>query len=318
MKIDRALAIFFLCMSLAVSAFAIRVDDQKEFKDVQARENRGFSNPFFFEDDQFLISKIPKPDDVLEIEPSLFMGSRHILVSRARDGNMSGPFLQSRFGRRINIQSFQIFREQLVVVFRRHFGFSDSQSEAIANELERQAVVEARIRAVDYDAVVPRAKYTRAEFSHFLKKGMEDLFLTSDILRGCDVPFIGGYHRDNEKEIYIDRAVPETKTFSGVEAPLIKLLNVHERIEKAILVEYQTSYPHAHQIALRVEKLTADALGIPWQKYDANWSKINLVTKKVSRTLDMTPYLTFTDAYNLRLIKKMKLSMVDREKCLTK
>ncbi len=153
-----------------------------------------------------------------------------------------------------------------------------------------------------------------------LRQALDYLYRTSKIGTRCDVPFIAGYALGDERLIYIDRSVPQFKTFRDVEVPVHKLLNAHERVEKAVLDEFGATYPHAHQIALRLEKVFAEAIGAPWKEYDAYWGPVaesvyDRHFTRVPRDLEMTPYLSFTDAASVATVKEMRASYIEPGTC---
>jgi hypothetical protein len=99
--------------------------------------------------------------------------------------------------------------------------------------------------------------------------------------------------------------------------PVVKLLTLHERIEKALLDEYALRYQSAHQIALRTEKAASDALGLRWKAYDDLITVISnrigdRKPSRVSDQLDLQPYYSFTDPDNLKLVGGIKHALADQ------
>ncbi|QLP97080.1 MAG: hypothetical protein HZY79_06325 [Rhodoblastus sp.] len=90
---------------------------------------------------------------------------------------------------------------------------------------------------------------------------------------------------------------------------------IHERVEKAILQDYATIYPSAHQVALRIERAAAKAVGAPWKPYDAFITELsNAIAARdhatVSDRLDLQPYYTFEDADNLALVARIEAGRI--------
>jgi hypothetical protein len=195
----------------------------------------------------------------------------------------------------------------------------EATSQALADYLEMQVVAAAGVNYAEYNRVVPRVGIHRSAVDLLLREMLEAQTVKVSINDRCDIPFVAGYSND-ASVVYIDRSVPREKAFKGVRVPVAKLLNLHERVEKAVLDEFDSSYPHAHQIALRVEKLAAEAIGAPWVPYNAYWSVVadameSKPIKQVPHDLDMTPYLTFTDSDSRRTVERMRRALVNPDVC---
>src|SRR5919112_1358438 len=272
--------------------------DESAFADVAAREERGPINHRFDRDLEHLQSRYPVPKDELEIDPRLLVGALKIIVRRAQEVPESAR-IPSSFGQPLPPGMIAAFRDALERVFRVRLEMPEGTSQALADHLEMQIVAAAGVDYAQYNQVVPRAAIHRSALYPLLRDMLDAQTLKVSINDRCDIPFVAGYSTD-ARVVYIDRSVPREKSFKGIRVPVAKLLNLHERVEKAILDEFDTSYPHAHQIALRVEKLAAEAIGAPWLPYNAYWSVVADAMdakpiRQVPRDLDMTPYLTFAD-----------------------
>lgn len=124
----------------------------------------------------------------------------------------------------------------------------------------------------------------------------EDYLRALELLKidnSFDIPYFAGYSRDG-KVIYIDNDVPMMFTIGGKEINLHKSLAIHEYVEK-VHVDKGYTYPGAHEIATKYEKLYVQSHGISWQDYDKEVGKLmhaNWISrwKTFPDDLDMTPY----------------------------
>ena len=292
--------------------------DESAFADVAAREDRGPINHRFDQDLERLQSRYAVPKDQLEIDPRLLVGALKIIVRRAQEIPESA-LVPSRFGQPLPAGVIAAFRDALEGVFRVRLEMPEATAQALADHLEKQVVAAAGVDYAEYTQVVPRVGMDRSAFDLLLREMLDAQTAKVSLNDRCDIPFVAGYSND-ARVVYIDRSVPREKSFKGIRVPVAKLLNLHERVEKAVLDEFNTSYPHAHQIALRVEKLAAEAIGAPWLPYNAYWSVVadameSKPIRQVPRDLDMTPYLTFTDSDSRRTVERMRRALVNPDVC---
>ena len=292
--------------------------EESAFADVAAREDRGPINHRFDRDLEHLQSRYAVPKDELEIDPRLLVGALKIIVRRAQELPESA-LVSSRFGQPLPAGMIAAFRDALERVFRVRLEMPEATSQALADHLEMQVVAAAGVDYAQYNKVVPRVATDRSALYPLLREMLDAQTLKVSINDRCDIPFVAGYSND-ARVVYIDRSVPREKSFRGVRVPVAKLLNLHERVEKAVLDEFNASYPHAHQIALRVEKLAAEAIGAPWSPYNAYWSVVadamdSKPIRQVPRDLDMTPYLTFADPDSRRTVERMRRAFVNPDAC---
>jgi hypothetical protein len=292
--------------------------DESAFADVAAREDGGPINHRFDQDLERLQSRYAVPKDQLEIDPRLLVGALKIIVRRAQELPESA-LVSSRFGQPLPAGMIAAFRDALERVFRVRLEMPEATSQALADYLEMQVVAAAGVNDAEYKQVVPRVAIPRSALHLLVREMLDAQTVKVSIKDRCDIPFVAGYSND-ARVVYIDRSVPRDKSFKGVRVPVAKLLNLHERVEKAVLDEFDSSYPHAHQIALRVEKLAAEAIGAPWVPYNAYWSVVadameSKPIRQVPRDLDMTPYLTFADPDSRRTVERMRRAFVNPDVC---
>lgn len=302
---------------LGLSAHALGL---REFKATMAREDSGPHNENFRKEFEALRKRFPQTKDPLVIDNREFLGSHSIVLSRSQD-MATGPLLHSTEGLDLPASMFSTFGQELARTFRTRLELSAAAADVMAGLLEKQAVEMEGVSYSEYAQVIGRSQTEDLDVKkRELSQALDFLYSTSKIGALCDVPFIAGYAMEDERVIYIDRAVPEFKTFEKVDVPLHKLLNAHERVEKAILDEFGATYPHAHQVALRLEKAFAEAIGAPWRPYDAYWGPVSEETydrhlTRVPSDLEMTPYLSFTDDASVAKVKEMRASYVGHQAC---
>lgn len=294
--------------------------DISEFKATMTREHRGPHNDAFQQEFAALHGRLPPTKDYSVLDKREFLEAHRLIVNRSQDVETGGT-VQSAEGLELPVAMFSTFERELARTFKARLDVEDEAADVMAGLLEKQAVEMAGVSFAKYIQAKggPRNLDMKATAAT-LRGALEFLFVTSTIGARCDVPFIAGYAHSDERVIYIDRAVPEHKMFRNVEVPVHKLLNAHERVEKALLDEYGATYQHAHQIALRLEKLFAEEMGVPWHAYDEYWGPLAEAVNarhftRVPEDLDMTPYLSFTDADSLRTVDEMKAAYVGHQTC---
>lgn len=306
-----------LASAAATGAHAV---DLSEFKAVIAREDGGPHNDAFKHEFEVLHSRFEPTKDPSIIDRREFLGAQRLIVGRSKDILVGGT-LHSTNGLELPAAMFSTFGRELAKTFKARLGLEDEAADLMAGVLEKQAVEMEGVSYAHYAKVTGRTlNLDREATAGILRGALEFLYQTSKVGTLCDVPFIAGYAKGDEHIIYIDRFVPERKIFRNVDVPVHKLLNVHERVEKVILDEYKATYPHGHQIALRLEKLFAEAIGVPWHAYDEYWGPLAEAVNarhftQVPDDLDMIPYLSFTDAASVVTVEEMRASYVGHQAC---
>jgi hypothetical protein len=315
-----------LCFLIAISSqtafgHALRGEpDLRTHADVQEIESEGSHNKMFGFAFDFIANQFPTPKDELGIDPKVFTGSQNIIVNRALISQDKGPTISNRSGHNFHLKMFTSFYAQLKTTFQTRLLLTETMANALATELERQAIESAQIDYSEYVKFTDRIQLDNDILYPIVLQALEQLYSTSTIIGTCDVPYLAGYDTNDGNLILIDRMIPLYNTFLGQTVPVGKLLNIHERVEKAILDDYQTTYPHAHQIALRLEKLSSDALNAPWKAYDDYITVVSnamdsRVIDRVYRGLDMAPYLTWNKVADANLVKTMRSAYVDASQC---
>lgn len=298
-----------------------KAEDLGEFRAALAREASGPRNSLFDGDFDHLQKRFGPTKDPLIIDAREFLGAQRLIVSRSHDMRTAGA-VHASHGHDLPAGLFMTFERELARTFHNRLGVSEEAADLLAGILEKQAVDMAGVSYADYAQVAGRTLNLLGDApARVLRETLDHLYSTSHMRTGCDVPFIAGYATDDDRVIYIDQSVPEYKTFLTLKVPVHKLLNAHERVEKVLLDEFGATYPHAHQIALRLEKAFAEAIGTPWQAYDDYWSPMAdaiyaRTYTEVPRDLQMTPYLSFTDAASVATVQEMRAVLVAPQTCV--
>lgn len=125
--------------------------------------------------------------------------------------------------------------------------------------------------------------------------------------RGYDIPYLAGYSLDGHT-IFIDRHMPKSFVYKGRKVNTDRFLIVHEAVEKSLIQLLGMHYLTAHQIALHAEQAAVRAEGIEWDAYDEFMQQYIKTIEderltKVPDTLDITPYVDFHDAAELRQMR---------------
>lgn len=285
------------------------------FLEARSKEMRGRRNEVYTAFFDRLLAQHGEPEDDLGLSPNLFLRSQRAIVNRAAVASVEGPFLPSKAAGDLPVGMFVTFHDELQRTFIARLGLVAPLASGIAARLEAEAV---RLAGVDYEAykAAVGGRPPGPDRRLAAVTAMDALYESSRIDVGFEVPFVAGYDRDDGTYVMIDCAVPLAPVLHGQSVPVVKLLNLHERIEKALLDEYGLRYQSAHQIALRTEKFTSDALHLHWKDYDDLITRVAeriyaRPPRQVSDKLDLQPYYSFTDAASQRLAERMTRALVD-------
>ena len=310
----RALLALCGCLCLSAPAFA-EVAALAPFRDAMSRETQGrrFSAYDAFHDRW--MRRLPAPKDVLGVEPRLLAQAQKIVAARAQI--RGGPTLRlpARKAGLAPLAPFAAFYDSLRSTFARRLGLSSEVADALAAEIERQSIETAGMDAARYYAALGVSRPDSTAIAAALRAATDQLWRRSRVDHAYEVPYVAGYDRDAGDYVFVDCAVPLASARNGKLLPVGPLLVLHERIEKAMLQDYRTVYPSAHQIALRVEKAAAAALGADWKAYDDLITELSDAisarekVRDVSERLDLQPYYTFLDADNRKLVAGIETAL---------
>ena len=89
----------------------------------------------------------------------------------------------------------------------------------------------------------------------------------SVIDRKHDIPYLAGSNKTGGKT-YIDRRLPARIEVDGKQIDPAKYLNVHEQVERELMVSLKIPYENAHKIAETYERLAVESDGVPWMAYE--------------------------------------------------
>ena len=148
---------------------------------------------------------------------------------------------------------------------------------------------------------------------------MKSIRARTHLVRDYDIPYLAGYSLDGHT-IFIDRHMPKSFVYRSRKISTDRFLIVHEAVEKSLIQLLGMHYLTSHQIALHAEQAAVRAEGVTWDAYNEfmeTYIKVigdeNL--SKVPDTLDLTPYVDFHDAAEL---KQMRANMVPGPKARPK
>ncbi len=299
--------------ALLAGAAAAADDPRADFRAVRAIERTGPRQATFDIPLDRLIARLPPTADPLGRDARKLGGAVRAIAARAPAPLAPGARLAGRV--RLPAGAFSTFRDRLADTFAGRMGLTRATAEALADEIEAQALAVAGIDEAAYAAATGARRTAPAERRAAAAAALEAMWRGSRVDHGFEVPYVAGYDRDQADYVFIDCSIPLLAERGGAALPVGALLTLHERVEKAILADHATSYPHAHQIALRVERAAAEATGVPWAPYDALITEVSEAiaarrAPKISDRLDLQPYLTFSDAQNRRLVAAMRRDMI--------
>jgi hypothetical protein len=138
---------------------------------------------------------------------------------------------------------------------------------------------------------LPR-KLSFSEFKYLTDPKFKRLFNRPyRVVKTFDVPYVGGYSRDGST-VYFDRHA-NFKMPNGKD--IQKFIEMHEKVEKALIDGFGLKYQEAHLIATAVEHDAVVQAGINWEKYSRfidRYIKLEGHEKltSVPKDLDLKPY----------------------------
>lgn len=268
--------------------------DVAPFRAAQARDESGPRDSRFDAAFDRAAQGLKGTDDPLGVDDLVLLRSLRAIAARE-----SGEAARSGF-----VHARDLIARALV----RRVGLSEGVAGALAEVVEAQA---SRAAGVQPAGGTSKGGPSNAAHRAAARKALAHTWATSRIERRYDVPYIAGYDREDGALVFIDCALPMTLRRRGRVIPVGQLLTLHERVEKAMLQEFSLSYPSAHQIALRIERLAAGAVGTPWRAYDAFIAQASeRISARdqahVSERLDLLPYYSFEDEDNLALVRRIE------------
>ena len=281
---------------------------RQEVRQAQARESSGphdSSYDSYFDKLQSHFKK-PTPDNDWLVDDYMFVGAQRILVARAAEDVACDLALTGKWGSN-GPGAQRILRHQIAHALVTRLALPWDIADSVARGIEGEALELAGLKS------------SAPELPAFRSAGWT-LLHSSHLIENCEVPFIAGYNARDGREIFIDRDVPGSVVVNGRKIPVTLLLNIHESVEKALLDEYHLIYQHAHQIALRVERLTAKAFGVNWDDYNDFIVKIydhieKRQVRSIPNVLDQLPYLSYADDDSLKLVREIRANLTDPAYC---
>jgi hypothetical protein len=284
-------------------------------EEAMGREERGFRNNSFESIFATLIANHPAQpvEEDHKINSYQLLKAARTIVARDQNLNTRNTiYLTNSKGQRVPTEIFLSLDRQLSHAFA-SLGLGEDQIEALVQNILAETIRASFLKVPEYFQQIGKAPLKEGLITELVKDAGNHLISTSKIEARYDVPYIGGYSDRDEKFVFIDRHVPTQGTFKGIKIPAHFLLNVHERIEKILLVKLGLTYQNAHQIAQRSERRAAKGFGIEWDDYD-EW--LGSVTQRVAEDkplrihphLDMICYYSYNDEDNLALVEDMEIA----------
>ncbi|MBS0583093.1 MAG: hypothetical protein JSS42_08335 [Proteobacteria bacterium] len=140
-----------------------------------------------------------------------------------------------------------------------------------------------------------------------MDKAMKSIIARVNLERGYDIPYLAGYSLDGHT-IFIDRHMPKSFVYRKRRVYTDRFLIVHEAVEKSLIQLLGMHYLTSHQIALHAEQAAVRAEGITWDAYNEFMEEyIKAIgdekLSKVPDNLDLTPYVDFHDAAELKQMR---------------
>ena len=314
-------SVFAFALLLALSpvahaspAPALSTPEKALFEEAQGKERAGPRDATF--DAAFeRASKGLKPmDDPLGIDDLIFLRGAKAVAARRMGAGAAGADVRARGGM-VPSGAFVLTHDEIAGTFRRRLGLDEATATGLAAEIEAQLIAAAGVSPSAYARAIGVARPNAAARRAALRLALDQLYRTSRIDRGFEVPYVAGYDVEAGGYVFVDCAIPFSIRRGGATIPVGPLLVIHERVEKAILQDYATVYPSAHQFALRIERAAAKAVGAPWTPYDDFIAEISdRISARdhasASDRLDLQPYYTFNDAENVALVKKIEAGLL--------
>ena len=309
---------FFLAVALACRAATAALaapappgpQEQALFIAAQGREQAGPRDATFDHAFDTAAEGLKPSGDPLGVDDLALLRGAKAVVARKMGAAANGVWVKARGGL-VPSGAFALAHDLYAETFARRLGLDAATAAGLAAEIEARLLAAARIAPSEYFKATGATRPDAAARKRALRVAMDRLYRGSRIDRGFETPYVAGYDIDAGDYVFVDCAVPFAIKRGDATIPVGPLLVLHERVEKAILQDYATIYPSAHQIALRLEKAAAGAIGAPWKPYDDFITEISdkigaRKQARVSDRLDLQPYYSFDDADNLALVRRIE------------
>jgi hypothetical protein len=305
-------AVFATSGTLVAAAVGAQLSAQERapFAEAQGKEKAGPRDATFDPAFETAAKGLTPTDDPLGVDDLILLRAAKAVAARKMGAADNGVWVKARGGM-IPSGAFLLAHDLIAETFARRLGLDAASAAGLAAEIEAQLLAAARITPAEYFRATGATRPTPAARAQALRTALTQLYASSRIDRGFEVPYVAGYDLDAGDYVFVDCAVPFTIRRGGRTIPVGPLLVIHERVEKAILQDYATIYPSAHQVALRIERAAAKAAGAAWKPYDDFITAIsNTISARdhahVSDRLDLQPYYTFEDADNVALVRMIE------------
>lgn len=298
----------------AAPAPALTAQERAAFAEAEGKERQGPRDAAFDAAFETAAKGLAPTDDPLGVDDLILLRGAQAVVARKMGAGANGVWVTARGGA-VPSGALRLAHDLLADTFTRRLGLDAATAAGLAAEIEAQLLAAARISPAAYAAAIGVSRPDARARAAALKTALDQLYRASRIDRGFEVPYVAGYDLDAGDYVFVDCALPFAIKRAGRTIPVGPLLVLHERVEKAVLQDYATIYPSAHQFALRLERAAARAVGAPWKPYDDFITEIsNTISARdhatVSDRLDLQPYFTFEDADDIALVRRIEAGRV--------
>lgn len=315
MRFSMAAAAVFLSVAMgapdpAAAAPVLSERERALFAQAQGKEQEGPRDGAFDDAFETAAKRLKPTSDPLGIDDLILLRAAKAVVSRRTGAATAGVAVTARGGM-VPSGAFALAHDMLADTFARRLGLDAATAAGLAAEIEAQLIAAARMSPAAYFRAIGARRPDETARKAALRAALDQLYRTSRIDRGFETPYVAGYDVEAGDYVFVDCAIPFSIRRGGATIPVGPLLVIHERVEKAILQDYATAYPSAHQFALRIERAAAKSIGAPWAPYDDFITEMSTKIAardhaSVSDRLDLQPYYTFSDAENVALVRKIE------------
>lgn len=300
----------FAAALAAPASAGMSAQERAPFAQAEGKEKAGPRDATFDAAFETAAKGLKPTDDPLGVDDLILLRAAKAVVARKIGAADDGVWVKAR-GAMVPSGAFLLAHDLIAETFARRLGLDAATAAGLAAEVEAQLLAAARIARDDYFRATGATRPSPSARAAALRTALTQLYASSRIDRGFEVPYVAGYDLDAGDYVFVDCAVPFAIRRGGRTIPVGPLLVIHERVEKAILQDFATIYPSAHQFALRIERAAAKAAGAAWKPYDDFITAIsNTISARdhahVSDRLDLQPYYSFEDADNIALVKRIE------------
>lgn len=269
-----------------------------------------------------LLAQHPPPAEDWLWSAHVFISSQQALLRSSRAHlEAPGARMRAQSGIELPVAMFSSLKRCVQLNLMRRLRLSEDAADALASALEHQAVETAGLDPATYLARTGQRRIAEPLRLARIRLALDQTqrLTAGRVDSSYDIPYVAGYDARDGTRVYIDRLVPLEKVLPGsaLAVPIGRLITLHELVEKAMLDEFQLTYPQAHQLALRVEREATLALHFSWETYDRYMEGVidevgRRRPERVPPGLDLTPYESYSDPETVALRLQMQRAQMQR------